>query len=350
MAKKTDVDYIDNNDTQLEGQMDFDDLGWKLEQEKAPEKLFAVSSVLARARKQMSTAEFKTFAYALSEIQWTEEAPNVIYLNKKTLAEILGIHSDINHLSVDVYSNIKDLPQHSRVEFADKDLDIFDSGVLITRVTMLKNRVKIKFEEDYLSLFGNLKKSYITMWSGDIFNLRSERSILFYENLRLNSDTRKVCSKIYKTRELKELFNIPKEGKGSYMRDDGHFHRTGFEKYVLNPLIEDMLKCRMIQLVAQEDGSFYSKVKAGNRVIGYRFCWIVTDNPSIGTATEMHEVQREIEKNPQTLKMVKDKLKGKKKPAKERTKKNKFNNYELNNSIDVDALEKALLAKNDKED
>jgi hypothetical protein len=58
----------------------------------------------------------------------------------------------------------------------------------------------------------------------------------------------------------------------------------------------------------------------------------------------MHEVQREIEKNPQTLKIVKDKLKGDKKPAK--AKKNQFNSFELQGNIDVDALEKAMLAKN----
>jgi hypothetical protein len=337
-----DVDYKDNE--QLEGQLDFDDVGWGLEQTEPPEKLFAVSNVLARARKQMSVAELKTFIYALTEVKWTEEAPNVIYLNKKTLAEILGIHSDTDHLSVDVYSNIKDLPKNSYVEFKDKDLDLYDSGVLVTRVTMLKNRVKIKFEDEYLKLFSSLKKDYITMWSGDIFKLRTERSIIFYENMRLNSDTRKVCSKVYKVKELKELFSIPKDGKGSYMRQNGHFNRPAFEEFVINPLVEDLLKCRMIQLVAQEDGGFYSKVKAGNRVMGYRFCWIVTDNPSIGTATEMHEVQREIEKNPQTLKIVKDKLKGDKKPAK--AKKNQFNSFELQGNIDVDALEKAMLAKN----
>jgi hypothetical protein len=41
-------------------------------------------------------------------------------------------------------------------------------------------------------------------------------------------------------------------------------------------------------------------------------------------------------------------VKGKKKPAK--TKKNKFNSFKLQGNIDVDALEKAMLAKNNRED
>jgi hypothetical protein len=43
----------------------------------------------------------------------------------------------------------------------------------------------------------------------------------------------------------------------------------------------------MIKLIVQEDDSYYSKVKVGNRVMGYRFCWIVTDTPAIGSAVEM---------------------------------------------------------------
>ena len=53
---------------------------------------------------------------------------------------------------------------------------------------------------------------------------------------------------------LKEMFDIPKEGKGSYMRAKGGFDRSNFEKYVIDPLCDDLAKCKMIQLVIQPDG------------------------------------------------------------------------------------------------
>jgi hypothetical protein len=215
---------------------------------------------------------------------------------------------------------------------------------------MYRNNAIITFNPDYMGLFCGLDKNYINLWSSDIFGMKSERSIAFYEKLRLYSDTSQpMCRHGFGVKALKELFDIPRDGKGAYMRKDGHFDRPSFERYVIDAVVEDLRTCKMIQLVANEDGSYYKKVKKGNRVLGYEFCWTVTDRPSIGTATEMAEVKQEVEKNPEVLKVAKDIVNGRKKPAKERTKKNKFNNYELNNNIDVDALEKALLAKNDKE-
>ena len=127
-------------------------------------QLIAVSRIFARAKKEMSLAEQKTFAFALSKIKFTEEAKtNIIYLDKKELAQIVGIHSDPNHLSVDLFENIKDLAKHSQIIIADKDLDFYDSGMIITRITMLKNRVKIKFEESYFPLFTGLNTNYITL-------------------------------------------------------------------------------------------------------------------------------------------------------------------------------------------
>lgn len=288
-----------------------------------PERMFAVSKIFAAARKQMNLAELKTFVYCLTTINWTDTMPNLIYLDKKTLARIVGIKSDIDHMSVDLERSIMNLPDHSLIEFKDKEAGFHDRGFIINRVTMLKNRVRIKFDDEYIKLFSNLEKDYITMWSSDIFNMSSERSIKFYEDLRLNSDTRTTNRRGYGIKALKEMFEIPKEGKGSYMRENGHFDRANFEKYVIDPLCEDMKKSRMIQLIRQEDGKLFRKVKKGNRVLGYEFEWVVSDRPGIVDAAQMAETQKAIEKNPEILKVAADIVKGQKKP-----KKNSFNSYE----------------------
>jgi hypothetical protein len=323
---------------ECKGQMTIDDL-FEME---IPENLFAVSKIFARARKQMSLAEMKTLVYCLTEVKWKEQAPNLIYLDKKTLANILGIHSDTNHLSVDVYDNIKDMPKHSLLEFSDKDKGFFDTGFLINRVTMLKNRVRVKFDDEYLQLFSNLEKDYITMWSTDIFQMSSERSIEFYEQLRLNTDTREEVNQAeVGIKWFKELFNIPKDGKGSYMRAKGGFNRTEFERKVIDPLCADVAKCRMINLVLQADGKYYEKMKKNGRVEAYRFNWTYTSHPRVASAQEVKQIQERVDQNPQVLKVAKDVLAG----AKKSTQKNAFNNFEQR-EYDSDELEKLLLSRN----
>lgn len=327
----------DTLDNQIEGQMTIADLY------EPPERLFAVSRIFARARKEMSLAEQKTFVYALSEMKFTEKAEsNYIRLDKKTLANILGIHSDPDHLSVDLFDNIKDMDVHSRIRIEEKDLDFYASGCIITSIVSFKNIVRIRFNEDFLPLFTNLSTNYITMWSMDIFRMTSKRSVQFYEYLRQVTDTREKVNNVgLGIKALKEMFEIPKDGKGSYMTSKGHFARTHFEKKVIDPLCADLAKCKMINLIMQPNGKYYEKIKRGNRVDGYRFYWTYTAYPAVAEAHEVKEIQDRVDKNPQVLKVAKDILAGEKKPKK---KKNGFNDFKQND-YDFDALEKALLQR-----
>ena len=79
-------------DGEIEGQMSFEDFF------PAPQRMFAVSKIFARARKQMNIDEYKTFVYALTNIDWTREMPETITLDKKELAEILGIDDTVGSL------------------------------------------------------------------------------------------------------------------------------------------------------------------------------------------------------------------------------------------------------------
>lgn len=311
------------DDYECEGQLSIDDI---LEVN-IPEGLIGVSKIFARAKKQMSLAEYKTFIMSLTEMKFKENNSVYAYIDKKVLAEALGIHSDINHLSQDIFNNIKELPKHSFIEISDRDLGIFDSGCFITRITSLKNQFRIKYDDEYIKLFSNLGDGeYITMWSGDILRMSNSRSIDFYEYLRLHTDTReKVNRGIIGIKQLKEMFDIPKEGKGSYMREKGGFDRANFEKYVINPLFEDLKNCKMITPVELE-GKWYNKLKKNGRVIGYEFYWTYSAYPAVATASEVKQIQERVDKNPQVLKVAKDIIEGEKKPKKKNNK-NNFNNF-----------------------
>lgn len=303
--------------------------------------LFAVSRIFAEARKQMNLKEYKTFTYALSQISWKEDCPDVFYLDKKTVAEICGIHSDTDHLSQDLMDEIGEMPIHSFLKFKDKDNDLYVNGCFVNTIASFKNRIRIRLNQDYLGLFGNLDKDYITMWSADIYKMHSERAIKFYELLRENSDTRLDTQEgIVGVRAIKELFDIPKE---AYMREKGGFDRTNFEKYIIDPICEDLCKTEMITLIMQ-GGKFYEKVKKGGRVVGYRFLWNLSSRPQVATAKELESIKQRIEKNPEVEKVAKDLINGKKK-SKSKKKDTNFTEREY----DRDNLERELFLRSQGE-
>lgn len=317
-------------DNQTEGQMTIYDL---LDDGK-PNKLFAISRVFARALKEMNLAERKAFTFVLSNIKFKEKATsNIISVNKKELSKVVGINSDADHRSRNLYRAIENLPGHSQIKVSKEDREKYKykSGIVVNEVTVDEtNEVKVEIREKYMTLFTDLMRTdsnnpgFLIMWADDIFQMKSDRSITFYEKLREETDTRiEINSYAFGVKTLKELFNIPKTGKGSYMRGKDGFDRSNFEKRVIEPLCEDMKNCKMLTLLMQPDGKYYEKVKSGNRVDGYRFHWVYTSHPAVATATEVKEIQERVDKNPEVLKVTKDILAGKKKK-----KENGFKNFQ----------------------
>ena len=329
----------DQLDGEISGQMSIEDIF------RPPERLFAVSRIFARARKEMSLAEQKTFVYALSEMKFTEKAESqYIKLDKKVLAGILGINSDADHLSVDLYDKIRELPKHSYIEINEMELDFQSSGFVITSLTRFKNVIRLKFNDEYLGFFTGLSENYITMWSADIFGMQSKRSVQFYEYLRQCTDTRESVNDVaLGIKALKEMFGIPKDGEGSYMRSGGHFNRAAFEQRVIDPLCADIAKCKMITLIMQPDGKYYEKVKRGNRVLGYRFHWTFSAYPKVAGAAEVKQLQERVDKNPQVLKVAKDIVKGEKKKETQ-PRKTRFHNFQERHN-DYDAIERQFLQR-----
>lgn len=334
-------------DGEMEGQLTIEDIF-----SSHPERMVAVSNIFARARKNMSVAEQKTFVLALSQLEWTKapnEQSNIVHIDKKTLQSVLGYKSDSTDISENIWREIKDLAPHSHIEIADRDKDIYDSGMFITRISRRSNwsYYRIKFEEEYFPLFTGLNEKYITMWSMDIFQMKHKRSMHFYELLRqMSFDRYEVGNNLYTygwgIKALKEMFDIPKEGKGSYMRStkNGGFNRSEFEKKILDPICEDLMKCKMIQLVIQENGKPYVKVKNGKSVQGYQFYWMLSQRPLLAEPNEVKAIADRVDKDPQVLKVVRDVLKGEGKKTKN---KNAFCDIEQN-VYDFDELEEDLLA------
>ena len=241
--------------------------------------LIAVSKVFARAQKQMNAAEFKTFIAALTKIKFTESNnSNIVTLDKRKLAKLCGFESDDDHLTSDFKRAIDKLPSNSFVRFSIKDTGEWVNGVMIDQIGYVRGQIIVRFNHDYMPLFEDLVDNFITLLPSDIFTMKSSRAMIFYEYLRLHSDTRKsVCTKTFSIDYLKELFDIPNTDKGSYVNKEGKLDVGNFEKHIIQPLISDMEHCKMIKLIVNQDGKYYKKIKEYGKVVGFSFTWKVQE-------------------------------------------------------------------------
>lgn len=245
-------------------------------------RMIAVSKAFARAYKTMSTAELQLFLLAVSKFDWKNENSNEIELDKIDTVKWLGINSNPTDLTQNLRRSIGMLTQHSWIEIAEKDKHLYESGQVICYMKIDRYSIKLRFTPEFLPMFSDLYKSkgeFITLWLDDMMQMSSYRSIILYEHLRLLSDTRKLNHTVISTIELKKLLNIPWEGRGAYLQPDGKFNRTMFEKGVLQPIVDDLLKCKMIELV-QYDGRYWKK-RMNNKyhtVDGYEFTYKINQS------------------------------------------------------------------------
>lgn len=263
--------------------------------------LIAVSKIFARAQKQMNAAEFKTFIAALTKIKFTESNnSNIVTLDKRKLAKLCGFKGDDDHLTSDFKRAIGSLAEHSHISISIKDKIKWGHGLLVSHVEEItRGPIRIHLNPYYMPLFQGLADGYITLLPSDIFPMKSSRTIMFYENLRLFSDTRRsVCTKTFSIDYLKQLFDIPNTDKGSYVNKEGKLDVGNFEKTVIQPLISDMEHCKMIKLIMNHNGKYYEKIKEYGKVIGFSFSWKVKEYNKRRTAQPLADTLIKSLENP----------------------------------------------------
>ena len=260
------------------------------------DRIFAVSKDFARAIKAFSKNELKTLIYALSKINFRTEMELKMEIDKYELAEFLGFDLLSENLSQNLFSEIKEMPEHSKLQFRDKAKHVSFSGFLIDFVKRDRDKIIISFEKEAISYFSNLLDgNFIVMLTNDIRRMATSRAIALYEYLRLHSDTRKTNTCILSTEELKLIFKVPDEGKGSYTDANYHFQRTRFENQVLIPACEELSKCQLIKLVINNE-HYYKKIKNRSFVKGYQFTWVIDElyftspNSNVSPITENMQI------------------------------------------------------------
>lgn len=249
-------------------------------------QMVAMGKALMRAKKNMSLDERKLLIIALTKIKWTT-TDNVfeVIISKLEIKEVLGWKCESSQLSRNVRKLADSLAKHSFIEMEGADKEKWDNGFLIPRHKGSRGNIHIFFAEQFRPLLENLTKDkdFVTIWANDIYNFKSLYAYLLFEDLRLHSDTTRTNWRTYSTKELKNLFGIPKDGKGSYMHKnkDGKevFDRSNFEKYVLDVAIEEINNGQMVRILPFEGmiatpknkNKIYAKIKKNGFIVGYQF-------------------------------------------------------------------------------
>lgn len=250
-------------------------------------QMVAMGKALMRAKKQMTLEERKLLIMALTKIKWSKkENPMEVVLSKIEVAEVLNWKYDASERSRYIRNLAANLMRHSMIQIDGTDKDEWDDGYLVPRFRSTKGDVHIFFAEQFRPLLENLTKDkdFVTIWANDIYGFNSIYAYLLFEEFRLHCDTSKTNWRTYSTKELKDLFGIPKDGKGSYMHYDKKkgkevFDRSNFEKKVLDVAIEEINRGQMLQIrpfigmeaTAEKPNKLYAKIKKNGFVTGYQF-------------------------------------------------------------------------------
>lgn len=278
-------------------------------------QMVAMGKALVRAKKNLSETEYKLLIMSLTKINWSKtEHVNEVELDKKEIAEVLGIAQDKN-LSIKLRKMFFNLSAHSQICF-DKSDGEWEDGVLIINRRSTKGSIIVRFNDYYMPLLSNLlkDKDFVTIWANDIYKFESTYAYMLFEELRLHCDTSRTNWRTYTTKQLKELFGIPQTGKGSYMHYDAQkgkdvFDRSNFEKKVLDTAINEINKGQMVNILPIigsaeiKKGKCYEKIKKNGFVEGYRFKYVVKTNtkPPCGYDEDEIEGQDTVFNHPEWL-------------------------------------------------
>lgn len=310
--------------------------------------LIAISKTLARAKDGMSMQEKKLMAIYLSKIEWKNSNNALeIWIDKSEIMEKLGSKIDSTDQSAYLRKLSYNMVHHSELHFDGNDKNEWEDMPLFTRRKSTKNQLMIEIYHGARKLIEELNCEYITLFLNDILQFDSNtdgiRAYILYEYLRLHSDTRIINTRLISTKDFKEMFDIPKDGKGSYMRENGGFDRTNFEKKVIDPVLSMLAKCEHVVLHNYgigKDGKpiLYNKIKKNGMVQGYEISYNINKYP----VKIKRETIIDVQAKPDVLKVAQDIITSKKSGTDRKKSKNQFNNFEQRN-YDMNELEKVFL-------
>lgn len=232
----------------------------------------AVSNLIARATTRWTLEQSKVFMIAVFQIEQRDEDCWVT-IRKRDLLKVLGMNKDKDYSQLK--RKLKNIQEKSMIELHGPSSSEKETGCLIRKVATDRHNVKIQFDEHYLPLLQYAKDQLYTslnLQSILVFRHKSAYNLYFYLTDWQNKDHSRNTRDINKE-DLAKVFNL-KEGQywRDYRTDHQKFHYPDFEKYCLNPAIQDINENEFCDMHID----LCEKIKDPENswtVIGYHFKW-----------------------------------------------------------------------------
>lgn len=245
------------------------------------DQVVAITRNLAKAQINWTVEERKLFVMVLTQIRWSEGGnSNIVELKKKEILECLNLKINIHAQSTYIRKAFQKLARDSEVHWTDPvDRERWLDAPLILSRASERGKIFVEINPYFMPHFEELlkDKSFITMFSTDMYRFSSRFSYALFDELRLHYDSRMITnSRFYTTKELKKIFGLKKK---DYTRKDGSFKRFEFEQRTLDVAIKEINEGEMMSILPMdrkgENWQFYKKHYENNKVQGYEFRYLV---------------------------------------------------------------------------
>lgn len=263
------------------------------------DQLVAMSRALARCQIKWSLDQKKLFFMCLTRIRFKETGNDcVIVLDNREIVDALGLSGtsvDSKHRNAYLRKIITGMSKNSYVELGDpNDAETYKAGALVSTVTSKKGKKTITINKDFMPELEDLLNHtpFLTYYTDDIYAFKSRFAFALFNELRSLYDTRALTNyRTFTTKQLKDLFEL---SKADYVRRDGSFDRSNFEKYTIDVAVAEINQSEMMTILPhgkKRNGlhAFYEKKKKNGHVSGYEFKYIVRPRRATGEVVSVQE-------------------------------------------------------------
>lgn len=226
-----------------------------------------IHNEMARTLARFSEPEYaKLFLISLGKL--LESNDNIAHINKVELFDKLNITDEQRYTRF--FKMLKEMRKRTEYDIViDEDNEI--SGNIISRIERNKSNYNVVFDDKMAPILKELKGHYTMYYINSILTFNSSFSISLYNYLMSWEDKKEVINKRYlSTKQLKELFGL---SESDYMRKDGTFDRSNFEKKTIHKAVEEIVKSGAINIYW-----YKAKHRLTKQVVAYVFEYVVFDN------------------------------------------------------------------------
>jgi hypothetical protein len=240
-----------------------------------------------------SNSQQKLLFSILGQIKWREgnNDTHLIFNNVELMNDLGWEIARTRSLRQMLVEDFRFIRKHSEVYIQDPYTGIWGSTGLIDSVAgdrgithVVLNKTIMPHLENLFTYYKKTKQPFLLMMKKDVVKFSSGFSTPLYSLLLTEYNPHyHPNQRTIKLDKLREVFNLGDK----YIRKakdgtlTGIFDSYNFEKRVLLPAIEEINKTESICFMQFEDGSWFQKEKAGNRVVGYTFRYYVRDEKDI---------------------------------------------------------------------